>query len=270
MATYNCVDTVAEAVTSILEQTYKNWELVICDDCSGDGTYAVLEDVAAQNRGRVVLLRNQANSKLSFSLNRCLEVATGDLIARMDGDDRCSKDRLRCQVDHLVAHPEVDVVGTAYQRFNDQGLADVVQLDPFPDRYSLRYGVPFVHATIMMRRAAFDRLGGYTVSTRTERGQDLDLWFRFFAAGFTGHNLQQSMYLVREDGHAVRRRTLRVRYRIFRTTLMGYRMLDFPKSWYVWPFVMVLKGLVPTKAVLLYRTAQRHRFDRSPLQASSR
>lgn len=72
MGIYNCESTLPQAVDSILAQTYPNWELVMCDDGSTDGTYAVAERYRIQYPEKIVLLKNEQNRKLSYSLNRCL------------------------------------------------------------------------------------------------------------------------------------------------------------------------------------------------------
>jgi glycosyltransferase EpsE len=159
-------------------------------------------------------------------------------------------------VAHLRAHPVVDLVGTAMQRFDRTGRKDVITLEPEPDRDSLRHGVPFAHATIVARRSVYEELGGYTVSRRTERCEDYDLWFRFVAGGHVGHNLSEPLYLVREDEGAIRRRTFAGRWNLFRTTVVGFRTLGYPLRWYVFPVVGLLKSVVPARAVSLYRARQ--------------
>lgn len=256
MATYNCAATLPEALESIAAQTYPQWELVVCDDGSTDSTPATLEDFARTHQGRVTLLRNWTNRRLAYSLNRCLEHVEGIYIARMDGDDISLPFRLERQVEHLESHPEADLVGSWMQRFNESGPRDVVAVPLAPDRWSMRHGVPFAHATIMARRMVYDALEGYTVSSRTARGQDYDLWFRFFDAGFRGENLKEPLYLVREDLAAIRRRTFKVRWNSYRTTLMGYRMLGYPLHWLIRPTLALLKSALPAQALFRYRTHQ--------------
>lgn len=269
MATFNAADTVELSLESIAAQTYENWEFVICDDGSSDDTFDILERWAQRQPGKVTLLRNEVNSKLPFSLNRCLDHATGELIARMDADDVSVPARLATQVQYLLDHPEVDLVGTAMQRFDDSGHRDVVTKEAVPDRFAMRRGMPFSHATIMTRAKVYASLGGYTVSKRTERGQDYDLWFRFFARGFVGHNLAAPLYEVREDINAIKRRKLIVRLRAYRTTIIGYRLLGYPLHWYVRPTVSLLKGLVPTRAMLAHRNLQHRRYLKSSGERTS-
>jgi len=84
MGIYNCVATLGEAIGCILAQTETRWELILCDDGSRDDTYAVAESFRRQYPDRIVLLRNEKNMGLNHTLNRCLERATGEYIARME------------------------------------------------------------------------------------------------------------------------------------------------------------------------------------------
>lgn len=265
MATFNCEATIDSALDSILDQTYRNWELVVCDDGSTDRTPELLSAAKERFGARLVLLRNASNMKLPFSLNRCLEVASGELIARMDGDDLSEPDRFERQVEFLRANPQVDLVGTAMRRFNDQGVVDVIHpAAPRPDRWTLGRGssVPFFHATILARREAFRGVGNYTVSWRTERGQDVDLWFKFFHAGYVGENIPDALYRVREDVGSIRRRTARVRWGGYVTRMKGYRSLGYPAGPYLRSTVDLLKIFLPARVFVLHRAYRARRWSR--------
>lgn len=259
MAVYNCENTVAESIDSIVAQTYTNWEFVICDDCSTDGTLAIVKGYQEKYPDKFIVIQNDVNSKLAFSLNHCLEYADGEYVARMDGDDLSEPTRFEKQIAFLKEHSDIQLVSTAMQRFSEEGKGMVDRKPPYPDKYTLRHDVPFNHATIMTYKSMYDALGGYTVAKRTERGQDYDLWFRFFAAGYKGANMEEPLYWVREDINAIKRRTFKVRWSIFQTTRFGYKLLGFPKWWIVMEALKVLfKSLVPSKAVLAYRKWQTH------------
>ncbi len=263
MAVYNAEDTLAEAIDSILGQTYTNIQFIICDDASTDGSLDILQQYV-QRDNRIILIQNENNSKLSFSLNHCLQYATGKYVARMDADDISTLDRLEKEVVFLESHPEYDLVGTAMQRFNEEGMADVVYTPEMVDKYYIKKAIPFNHATIMTYKYVYDRLEGYTVSERTVRSQDLDLWFRFFAAGFSGHNLQEALYLVREDASAIRRRTFSVRFNALKTRYLGYKLLGFPTGGLIIQGGLTLaKSLVPYPVVEWYRRRQKEKFNKN-------
>lgn len=256
MGIYNCEKTLPDAIESILQQTYPNWELILCDDASTDGTYAAAK-AFADRYDRIVLIQNESNSRLAYSLNHCLQYATGELVARMDGDDKCVPERLEKQIAFLREHPELHLCGTAMQRFNEDGLRDIDYGVEHPNRFTLKDRIPFNHATILTYKAVYDALNGYTVAERTKRAQDYDLWFRFYHAGFQGDNLKEALYLVREDEAAIRRRTFRVRWYGFQTTCYGFRLLGYPKRWLIRPFLStVMKSLTPVWAMKLYRNHQ--------------
>lgn len=253
MATYNCADTVDAALDSVLQQTYPHWDLVVCDDASTDGTWDLLNAATDRFGERLTLLRNDANRKLAFSLNRCLQVATGELVARMDGDDISEPERFDRQVRFLLENPDVDLVGTAMRRFDSRGEIGVLQApSQNPDKWTIaRDGkVPFFHATIVARRSVFDRVGGYTDVWRTVRCEDADLWFKFMHAGFTGRNIPDALYSVREDEQAIRRRTAISRWATYLTMIHGYRLLRSPLKPYLISTIGLLKALVPHRVMV--------------------
>ena len=87
MGIYNCASTLQEALDSLYTQTFQDFEIILCDDGSSDNTYQVAEENVKTHKN-IVLLRNEANRGLNQTLNKCLMVARGEYIARMDGDDR--------------------------------------------------------------------------------------------------------------------------------------------------------------------------------------
>ena len=246
MGIYNCGETLGEAIESIISQTYTNWELVMCDDGSTDNTYIIAQEYAAKYPSQIILLQNKENKKLSYTLNRCIEAATSEWIARMDGDDISHKDRFQKQVKYLQEHPDIQMLGTSMQRFDEAGLHAVRHAIVNPDKQTLRKTEPFFHPTLMTYKRVFLALGGYQDTDRTERVEDLDLYFRFYGKGFTGANLDEVLYYVREDGHTLKRRIAKYRINGLRTRVFGYRLLGYPRRWLIRPAVSaIMKSLVP-------------------------
>ena len=111
----------------------------------------------------------------------------------------------------------------------------------------------------MTYKYVYEFLNGYTVSERTRRAQDYDLWFRFFAEGYTGDNIHEALYLVREDEAAIKRRTFKVYWNTYKTTRMGFRLLGYPKSWLVKAFfVTLIKGVTPNSIQIAYRNIRKN------------
>ncbi len=263
MGIYNCADTLPLAIDSILAQTYSEWELIMCDDCSTDNTYEIAQGYAEKYPEKIILIKNEENKRLAYTLNHCLEYATGEFVARMDGDDISQPERLEKQLRFLKENPQYQLVGSQMQRFSDEGLADVVDIEEYPDKYTIIKQSPFNHATILTYKYVYDQLEGYTVEKRTERGQDYDLWFKFFAKGFQGYNIQEPLYLVKEDLGAIKRRTAKSRLLILQTTKIGYKMLGFSR-WQYWKTAIktYIKCLIPSCMMLKYRKKQKNQYQK--------
>lgn len=256
MPVYNCEGTVREAIDSILNQTHQNIMLIICDDCSTDGTYKIIERYQKEFPSKVIVLRNEKNQKLHYSLNHCLRYADGMYIARMDGDDISERSRIEKQVAFLQAHPEYAEVGCGYIRFDEEGEFGKVMSPQIHDRKQMKYGVPSCHACIMMRREVYDAIQGYTVSKRTERCEDLDMWYRFYAAGFQGANLQEYLYKVRDNRAALQRRKFRYDLDAVKTNLIGFKMLNYPVYLYPLAFRQIVSHLIPYRVKVALRNIQ--------------
>lgn len=257
MSVYNAEKTLCQALDSIIAQSFSNWEFIICDDASTDNSQTICQEYAERYPGRFILIHNDKNMRLPYSLNRCLSAATGKYIARMDGDDISCPTRLEKQLDFLKSHPEISLVGTAMQRFYDDGTLGAIDAKPeHPDYFEPHRSNVFNHATILTYKSIYDQLGGYTVLPRTVRGQDRDLWFRFIKAGFKGANLQEALYMVREDNDAIKRRTIKDYWISYQNTIFGYKLLKYPWYWYIKPTIGLLKAFVPCSMVQIYRKHQ--------------
>lgn len=164
-----------EALDSILAQTFRDFELIVIDDGSSDGTPAIIAEYAARD-SRLRAIRQEA-SGLTQSLNRGWRSAAGEYVARMDADDVALPDRLEHQVEFLDGHPEVAVVGTTVIEVGPDGKE--LRVVRFPEdeaaiRRELRRSNCLVHASVMVRRAALEEVGGY----RLDQVEDYDLWLR--------------------------------------------------------------------------------------------
>jgi glycosyltransferase involved in cell wall biosynthesis len=188
MSAWNAQAVIGRAVESIVGQTYRDWEMVIVDDGSTDGTGRLLEQaVAAEPRIRV--FRNDRNRGLAASLNRGWGESSGELIARMDADDVSLPDRLARQVAYLDEHPDVAILGTAVELVDVDGRSIGIAHRPeWHDELERRMfkETPFFHPTVLLRREVYETLGGY--DERLRRAQDVDLWLRAYRR-FEFHNL---------------------------------------------------------------------------------
>ncbi len=108
---YNAEKYVEQAVRSIMNQTYKNLEILITDDCSTDASFAILQKLAEED-ARIKLFRNTENQKIVRTLNALVERATGKYMARMDADDISLAKRFERQAAFLEANPDIAICGT--------------------------------------------------------------------------------------------------------------------------------------------------------------
>lgn len=176
MAVHNGEPYVREAVRSVLDQTFDDFEFVIVDDASTDATTQIVEGF---DDHRIRLLRNELNLGQVPSLNRGLREARGEYVARIDADDACLPTRLARQVAVLDAEPRVCLVGTWMQAVDERGhpLARLEKrLDDYVDLvyHTLIMRVYVSHPAAMYRREPVLALGAYDEATGPS--EDKDLW----------------------------------------------------------------------------------------------
>jgi glycosyltransferase involved in cell wall biosynthesis len=175
MSVHNGAPWVREAVESVLAQTASDLELVVIDDGSTDATPDILR-AFGDPRLRV---ERQPRAGLTRSLNRALRLSTAPLVARMDADDVALPERLGRQLAFLAAHPDVGLLGTGCHEIAPSGEVLRTITPPVEDgaiRRALIRENPFVHSSIVFRRAALDRAGTYDEAFPV--AQDYDLWLR--------------------------------------------------------------------------------------------
>ena len=168
----------AEALDTLLAQTFRDLELVAVDDASTDGTAALL-DAYARRDGRVRVLRLAEHAGLPAALNRGLAACRAPLVARADADDVYRPDRLARQVAFLRRHPDVGVVGSAYDRVSPDGRYLGTRAYP-TDHATIRarqlFSGSFLHPSVVFRADVVRAVGGYDEAYWT--AQDTDLWVR--------------------------------------------------------------------------------------------
>ncbi len=178
MSVYNDAPFLAAAITSILTQSVADFEFLIVDDGSSDGSAKIIDDYAQADH-RIRVLR-QENRGLIASLNRAIAEACGELIARMDGDDISLPERFAQQLAFIDAHPDCGVLGTNFHSIDAAGrLVEVAAPHPLDHAGisdALRRDSPICHPSVMMQRAALLSVGGYRPAYRF--GEDYDLWLR--------------------------------------------------------------------------------------------
>ncbi len=234
MPCYNAAETLHQALESLNQQTLTDFELIVVDDGSTDGTHEILQDWAYRDE-RLHLL-NQDHVGIVGALNAGLDVCQAEYIARMDADDLSHHERLARQAAYLVLHPEIAVVGcrvrgyppeevregfSIYLEWQNSLLTndDIVR--------ELFVESPLAHPSVMMRKDWLEEVGGYQ-----EHGwpEDYDLWLRFYQAGAGFAKLPETLLdwreheerLTRKDSRYSLENFLRVKaYYLVRGPLLG-------------------------------------------------
>lgn len=245
MGIYNCADTLGEAIDCILAQTVTDWELILCDDGSTDDTFAVASGYQQRYPDKIVLLQNETNMGLNATLNKCLLSAKGRYIARMDGDDRCAPDRFEKELAVLESEPDIAIVSTDMAHFDETGIWGRIAHPTYPEPRDLLRETPFCHAPCMVRREAYEAVGGYSVSDRLLRVEDYHLWVKMYKAGFKGKNIHEALYFMRDDRRAYSRRKFRYRLNEAHVKALVIRTFRLPITGYCHVLRPIVVGLMP-------------------------
>lgn len=193
---HNARDFLAAAVRSVRAQSVDDWELILVDDGSTDGSAAVAE--AFTHDPRIRLLADGQNRGLAARLNQIAALAVGEYLVRMDADDLMFPDRLQRQSEYLAAHPDCDILGGAMVVIDAGNRVRAWRRAPArieTPAQILRGHVP-LHPTVAGRTEWF-RQNRYDEAFI--RGQDFELWSRL-AGKVTIHNLQDPVLFYREYG----------------------------------------------------------------------
>lgn len=255
MGIYNCAPTLAEALDSLVAQTYQGFKVVLCDDGSTDNTVKVAQRYIELYPEQFILIHNETNLGLNYTLNHCLEYADTEYCARMDGDDISLPTRFENEISFLDAHPEIAIVSSPMIHFDESGDYKIGRDgDRYPDKNDFIKGTPFCHAPCMVRREAYVAVGGYSIHPKLLRVEDYHLWFKMYAKGFRGYILPTPLYKMRDDRNAIARRTWQNRLNEFHVKRLGYSMLKI--TWYkrVWMIKPLIVGLLNRRLyILLHR-----------------
>lgn len=177
MPVYNGERYIREAIESILNQTFTDFEFLILNDGSTDRSVEIIE---SYSDSRIRLIHNEKNLKLIATLNIGIMFARGEYLARMDCDDVSLPQRLEKQVEFLDNHPDVGIVGTGFQLIDSFGRTLGVPVR-FPSehkvlQWALYFYSPIVHPSVMMRKEVILAAAGY--SPKYLHAEDYDLWYR--------------------------------------------------------------------------------------------
>lgn len=200
---YNAENYIADALNSILNQSYNNLEVIVIDDGSTDNSIEVVAQQIKTDR-RTRLVTNETNLGLIQTLNKGVNLAKGKYIARMDADDVSHKERIKSQVDFLTKHPKVDILGTKATPIGVDGKILTRDSITYTSETTLKFSVlftqPFFHGSILSKTSV---LKENLYSEDFKHSEDFELWNRLSYKKYTLSNLNQVLYFYRINPNGV-------------------------------------------------------------------
>lgn len=207
MSVYNGEDYLSEAINSVVNQIFTDWELIIINDCSTDSTSEILSRYEAQD-SRIKVHTNEVNLRLPSSLNKALTLAKGKYVARMDADDICMPNRLQMQYDFMESNPDVDLSSCRFMTIKN-GVISSGGCGGKNDAESIKALLlvtnPILHPGIIAKRDVISTLGYDKNFTCTE---DMELWTRFILEGKKVEILSEYLMIYRLHDKQITETTL--------------------------------------------------------------
>ncbi len=255
MGVYNGEKKVGNCIDSILNQSFADFEFIICDDCSSDNTVAIINSFAKID-SRIKVLQNSKNKQLAYSLNRCLNVSKGEYIARIDDDDISLPHRLEKQVKFLDENLEYDIVGAKANLYDEKGIYGIKGYVGEITPKEILVGKSFIHPTVMIRKNRIMEVLGYTDRKNTLRTEDLDLWFKLYLDGCRGYVLNEVLINYYESSSSMKKRKYKYRINEYKIRKKIFKCLNLPNKLFIYVYKPILVGLVPKYFIKLLHSTK--------------
>ena len=243
-------DNLDRALQSVwMDQTLKPQEIILVKDgpLTSDLDNVIVKWEKLLDK-KLVVLKNETNIGLTKSLNKGLDVAHGELIARMESDDISEPKRFELQVAYLTEHPDIDIVGGSLKEFNEKNDCLCIRHYPLTHQQVLKYismASPLAHPTVMMRKRIFDN--GLRYNEKYRMSQDIALCYDAISAGFKIANVPEVTINFRRQGGVFKRRSREKAWNEFKIYMGGiYRLHGIFTPLYRFPFSRLCFRLMPT------------------------
>lgn len=249
------------SIASILNQEYRNLEFLICENDSYKGVYSRLEQFLKED-ARVRLVDGKGTRTLAERLNRCLKMAQGDWVARMDDDDISEPERISVQINYLREFPQVAFVGCVAHLEREGKLVGLRKLPKSPTVRDFYFVQPFLHPTLLFRKGILECVGGYNEERRCIGCEDYDLLLRLYEMGFQGENIQKPLFTYRLPSLNSKKRTMRLRKNEVWTRYVRFRALGLLPGALPYVIKPILVGLIPEKLLEIWKGKHYKVYDR--------
>jgi glycosyltransferase involved in cell wall biosynthesis len=199
MPVFNAERYIADAIQSILDQTFTNFEFIIINDCSADNSLEIIRHYANID-SRILILNNDKNLGVSRSLNRGINISKANYIARMDADDVSFPNRFEKQINFLEENIDIGVLGTSAVII-DESSSEISSIT-LPKNHNLIvwfmcYACPLIHPSVMIRKEIFEVVGLY--DSYFSSAQDYDLWSRAINITKFSNMTEKLLYLRKHN-----------------------------------------------------------------------
>lgn len=250
MPVYNAEKYLSEAIESILNQSYKNFEFIIIDDCSDDDSFGIIKEFAKKDK-RIKYFKNSKKLGLIKTLNKLITFAKSEFIARMDADDFSDKDRILKQLGFLLKNDDYLIVGSDIKIINIEGEIIGKRVYPHTDkeiRKTIFFKSPFAHPSVCIRAHIFKKL---FYEEKFLTAEDYYLWHQILKHG-KGSNLKDYLLYYRVSEEQTKSKNLK---RQLNQTLKVQKIIfkeskKVPFLAYINHFLLKLLYFLPNKLVL--------------------
>ncbi len=246
MGVYNCkdIDALYRSVRSIINQTYKDWEFIICDDGSTDKTLNSLQNIATLDK-RIKIVGYKENKGLANALNYCLTFSKGKYIARMDADDIARLDRFEKQIHFLEIHKKFAFVGSIANVFNKNGVWGILKMPEYPQKEDFLWNIPFIHPSMIFRKEILLKINGYSTDKINKRCEDYTLVMDLYSKGFKGYNFQEPLIDYYLENGSKKYRPMKDRIAEAKVRYIGYKKNKILLKGLPYIIKPIMIGLIP-------------------------
>lgn len=261
MSVYNAdnYDILVNSVNSILDQSFKDFEFIICDDGSSNVETRKFLKKINELDSRIKIIGYDQNRGLAYSRNQCIKISRGKYIAFQDDDDISESDRLKEEVTFLDNHQQYAFVGTIANVFNKDGIWGDFKTPEQPAKKDFLWNSPFLNPSMMFRANILKNIGGFRVTKETRRAEDYDLFFRLYAKGYKGYNIQKKLFNYRieiENEKNKKYRPMKDRISEAKIRYKGFKILHLGMKSIPYVIKPIIIGLIPAPVFYKIRKKQ--------------
>lgn len=242
MPAYNAEKFIGESIESILNQTFKDFEFIILDDCSADKTWEIIQEYAKKDE-RIVAVKNEKNLNIALNRNKGVEMSKGEYVVWQDADDISKPERIEKLVNYMESHPEVGICGSNFEGFYGDvtlGVREFISEDDVLRSNIFKFS-PVSQGTAIIRKECFNTVGVYNPDYPV--AEDLEFSFRV-GEKYKFSNIPEVLLMYREHPNSTTHKKIKklvqasfnVRVRYLNNSSYQARPIDYLALGLTWLF----------------------------------